>query len=187
MLFINFQSYLPANFLLVPILPISPLETVRVLIFGSTVTGAQVESTGSGGTFKAGIDAKWIELSASRDTASNFTGGLDQTDKLHAKFRIQVTPLIGFALSLDRVTIDELNENVIDYSRTYTVITPAMNLSLAHNLNLRAVYSYYTNEYKSLAQGETERNRFSVNLKYDFPLSINRKIFFRGVFRYNYF
>lgn len=137
--------------------------------FGSTVTGAQVESTGSGGTFKAGIDAKWIELSASRDTASNFTGGLDQTDKLHAKFRIQVTQLIGFALSVNRVKIEELNENVIDYSRTYTAITPAMNLSLAHNLNLRAEYFYYTNEYESLAQGETEKNRFSVNLKYDFP------------------
>ena len=54
--------------------------------FGSTVIGTQaVETSESGEILEASIDAKWIEVSASRDTVSNSYGGLYQTDKLHTK------------------------------------------------------------------------------------------------------
>jgi len=140
------------------------------VFFGSTVTGTQaVESSEAGEILEASIDAKWIEVSASRDTVSNSYGGLDQTDKLHTKLRMQVTPLIGITLSLDRVKVDEVNDNVLDYSRTYTKIVPAMNFSVAHNLKLRAEYIFTKSEYNNLSQGQRDRSKFAVNLTYNFP------------------
>lgn len=138
--------------------------------FGSTVTGIQVvETSKSGEILEASIDAKWIELSASRNTTSNSTGGLDQIDKLHAKFRMQVTPLIGITLSLDRVKIDEVNDNVIDYSRNFTSIISGMNFSLAHNLNLRAQYSLIETKYVAQSQGKADKGKLFLNLSYAFP------------------
>ncbi|MDH5388267.1 MAG: hypothetical protein OEY06_07450 [Gammaproteobacteria bacterium] len=137
---------------------------------GSNVTGTQaVEGSNSGATFEAVIDAKWIEFGASRNVVPNFTGGLDQTDTIHTKLRMKVTALIGIVLAINQVSIEELNDNVVDYSRSFTTIIPAMNFSLAHNLNLRAEYFYSKNNYEGVSQDEIGKNKFAVNLKYDFP------------------
>ena len=137
--------------------------------FGTTVTGAPVETSSNGNLFEASVDAKWIELLASRDTESNDTGGLDQTDKLRAKLRMQVTSLIGITLVLERKDIDEINDNIVDQSRTVTRIIPAMNFSLARDLKLRAGYLFEEYKYTSNQLGTSDKNRFFVNLTYHFP------------------
>ena len=137
---------------------------------GSTVTGTQeVETSRSGEIFEAAIDAKWIELGISRDTVSNTTGGLDRTDRIRAKLRMQVTSLIGLVLSVNRVKVDEVNDNVIDYSRSYTTIVPAMNLSLARNLDLRGEYIIMKTDYVDSTRGTVDKSRLAVNLTYTFP------------------
>ena len=139
---------------------------------GSTVTGTQaVESDSSGGSYEATFDAKWVELQASRSTDSNSFGGLDEKNKLRAKFRMQVTPLIGIVLLIDRTDIEELNPNVVAQSRVYTKIAPAMNFTLAHNLKLRAEYARIEQDYAINEPDKTDldKNTFYLNLKYDFP------------------
>lgn len=132
-------------------------------------SGAQEETSSNGGLFEASVNAKWIELLASRDTESNDNGGLNQIDKVRAKLRMQVTSLIGIVLTLERADIDELNDNVVDQSRTVTKIIPAMNFSLARNLKLRAEYFFTEYKYASNPLGTMDKNRFSINLTYNFP------------------
>ncbi|MCK5604503.1 DUF560 domain-containing protein [Candidatus Pacearchaeota archaeon] len=137
---------------------------------GSTITGTQaVETSSNGAIFEAAIDMKWVELQASRDTVVNSIGGLDQTDNASVKFRMQVTPLIGITLLIKKEEINELNNNVIDQSRTYSSIIPAMTFSLARNLSLRAEYIRGEQEVLGTQGLSSKYNRFSVNLKYNFP------------------
>ncbi|MFC1589243.1 hypothetical protein ACFL3P_03120 [Pseudomonadota bacterium] len=149
---------------------ITTRSSQNFVFFGSTVTGTQaVETSGTGSIFEAGVDAKWIELNASRNVAPNYTGGIEQVDKVSAKLRMQVTPLIGLVLSLKRTEIDELNDNVIDHSRLITTVIPAINFSLTRDLSLRAEYISTEQKYDSLVQGVSKKSRFAINLKYNFP------------------
>ena len=139
---------------------------------GSKVTGVEVVETESkGGVYEALIDAKWIELGASRITDSNTLGGLDKTDKLHAKLRMQITSLIGISLEMVRSDIEEQNESVVGRSRIVTTIRPAMNFTLTRNLKLRALYSRIEYDYADDIPGQasSDKNMFHVNLKYTFP------------------
>lgn len=139
---------------------------------GSLVTGTQeVENDSSGAVFEAILDAKWIELEASRTTDSNSLGGLDQTDILRAKLRMQITPLVGIALVMRRSDIQELNESVVGSDRVKTVISPAMNFTVTRNLKLRAAYTRVDQSYtdNSLIKEDSVTNQFYVNLKYAFP------------------
>ena len=140
------------------------------LFSGSIVTGTQaVENSSSGSIFEAVIDAKWIEFRASRDAVFNDIGGLDQTDKVFAKLRMQVTSLIGITLTMDRAKINEVNDNIVDQSRVVTRINPSMIFTLSRNLSLRAEYHFQEQEYVNLPQETYERNRFFVSLTYNLP------------------
>ena len=142
------------------------------VFLGSTVTGIQVvESDSRGSTYEAAIDAKWIELQASSFTNANSFGGLDENNRLRAKFRMQVTPLIGVVFEMSHSDIKEINPNVVARSRIYTRIAPAMNFTLAPNLKLRVEYARIENDYTNSQPGQTTlvKDTFYLNLKYDFP------------------
>ena len=137
---------------------------------GSTFNGTKVvETSSTGGVFEASIDAKWVVLNASRDALSNSNGGVDQTDKISAKLRMQVTPLIGISLALARIEITELNENIVDQSRIDTKISPVLNLSLTRNLSLKAKYDLFDQEDVGASRVAADKNMFTVNLTYNFP------------------
>ena len=139
--------------------------------FTTKVTPALVvETNSSGAMLEAAVNAKWIELRASRRMLPNSTGGLDQTDQVSATLRMQVTPLIGVSLLLTRKEINELNDSLAtDNSRTYTKIRPAMTFTLTRNLRLRAEYILLDQKYANVVQGSPEKAKFSMNLKYIFP------------------
>lgn len=139
--------------------------------FGSTVTGVtELETTGSGSSYAASVDAGWVTVGASRDYTSNSVGGLNQSEKLNAKFRMQITSLIGITLSLDRSEVTELNDFVPDYSYIDTRITPAMNFTLAHNLSASARYVKGEKEIASSVRDDTtDYNIFYISMRYVFP------------------
>ena len=82
---------------------------------------------------------------------------------------IKPYPTVGLTLSLVRREIDEQNNNVLDRSRTYDRIIPAIRISLSRDLSLRAEYFSVRQKFDDAAQGESEQNIFSINLKYNFP------------------
>lgn len=139
--------------------------------FGSTVTGVtELETSSSGASYDASIDAGWVTVGASRDYLSNSVGGLNQTEKIGAKFRMQITSLVGITLSLDRFEVNELNAYVPDYSYVDTRITPALRLSLAHNLSATASYVRGEKQIESAVRADTiDYNVLYVSMKYIFP------------------
>ena len=139
--------------------------------FGSTVTGVtELETTGSGSSYAASVDAGWVTVGASRDYTANSVGGLNQSEKLNAKFRMQITSLVGITLSLDRSEVTELNDFVPGYSYIDTSITPAMNFTLAHNLSARARYVKGEKEIiSSVRDDSTDYNIFYISMRYIFP------------------
>lgn len=139
---------------------------------GSLVTGTEaVETDSSGGVYEATINAKWLELHASRATTSNTQGGLNETDKLRAKLRMQVTPLVGIVLTMSRSDIEELNASVQGSTRVKTTIAPAMKFTLTRALSLRAEYVRVKQDFATSQPGQvdSDSNKFFVNLKYMFP------------------
>lgn len=143
-------------------------DSTGFLFAGSKIIGQPVEATSSGGVYNVGIDAKWVEFSASKTTNANTLGGLTQVDKLHAKFRLQISHLIGTSLAIDHSEIEELNTNVVGSTRDSTTIRAAVNFSVAPNLSLRGEYIRVDQKLKTSAE-DVGGNSFLVNLKYEFP------------------
>ena len=139
--------------------------------FGSTVTGVtELETSSSGASYEASVDARWVTVGASRDYVSNSVGGLNQSEKINAKFRMQITSLVGITLSLDRAEVNELNAYVPDYSYVDTRVTPEMQLTLAHNLTASARYIRGEREIDSAVRNDTiDYNVFYVSMRYIFP------------------
>ena len=122
----------------------------------------------SGGVYEVGVDAKWVEFSASRTTSANTLGGLSLEDKLHTKFRLQISHLVGMSLAIDHSEIEELNINVVGVTRDLTTIRAAMNFSMTRNLSLSGVYTRVEQDDNATAVDQGG-NRFTVDLNYKFP------------------
>ncbi|MDH5764369.1 MAG: hypothetical protein OEZ38_00025 [Gammaproteobacteria bacterium] len=139
--------------------------------FGSLVTGVTaLETTSSGASYHAGIDAGWLTLGVGRNYVSSSVGGLQQSDSVDAKLRMQATPLIGLTLSIIRDEREEKNVYVSSYSDTRTEITPEMIVSLAHNLQVRAKYTTGEKEiFSSSINRSIDYKRFYVDIRYVFP------------------
>ena len=128
------------------------------------------KSSSTGSVYATTVDAGWVTVMASRDNVSNSYGGLSQIQKVNAKFRLQVTPLLGLTFTLDREKIDELNENVADNSRVNTSAIPALILTLAHNIKVRASWTHIQQEYDTVSRvGKARMNRVYVSIAYNFP------------------
>ena len=128
------------------------------------------KSSSTGSVYATTVDAGWVTVNASRDTVSNSYGGLSQIEKVNAKFRLQVTQLLGLTFTLDRERIDELNENIADNSRVNTSVVPALILTLAHNVKVRANWTHTAQEYDTSDRVGTARmNRLYVSVTYNFP------------------
>lgn len=149
----------------------SDKSTSPFTFFGTSVTGVQeLETTSSGTSFDASFDAKWVTLDASRDYVTNSFGGLNRTESVNAKFRMQVTPLVGLTLTMKRVKIDEINVYLLDNSQVATTISPVIKFSLAHNLSMFAKYTVGKKDIVSATRDDTsDYKTFLVNMKYIFP------------------
>ena len=139
--------------------------------FGSTVTGmTELETSSSGASYLAEVDARWVTVGASRDYLSNSVGGLNLSEKINVKFRMQITSLIGITLTLDKSEVTELNDFVPDYSYSETRIIPAMNFTLAHNLSASARYVRGEKEIISSVRDDSiDYNIFYLSMRYVFP------------------
>ena len=139
--------------------------------FGSTVTGiTELETTSSGSSYAASVDAGWVTVGASRDYVSNSVGGLNQSEKINAKFRMQITSLVGITLLLDRVKTEELSPYLANYSYVLTRVTPEMQLKLGHNLKAWIRYIRAEREIDSAVRSDaSDNNIYYVGMTYVFP------------------
>ena len=78
--------------------------------------------------------------------------------------------MVGLTLQLRRLDINEINENVVEKSRVYTTITPAMILTMSRNLTIRAKYTYGEQEFDDASVGpKSDYSRYTITLNYQFP------------------